>query len=130
MVPMWFIGKTFLSCQILCPFKIQPSWKVFGLLVMCKVPFLPLLMLILKTPLLFHIVVIKTYDPLWKHLLYTPFWDLGLGNFIMVKFENLELYLVWMGRVESEVVKVEHSKFFKHFSYSMVGACEKRNKEW
>jgi hypothetical protein len=27
-------------------------------------------------------------------------------------------------------VKVEHSKFFKHFSYSMVGACEKRNKEW
>jgi hypothetical protein len=47
----------------------------------------------------------------------------------MVKFENLELYLVWMGRVESEVVKVEHSKFFKHFSYSMVGACEKRNKE-
>jgi hypothetical protein len=34
-----------------------------------------------------------------------------------------------MGRVESEVVKFEHSETFQHFSYSMVGAYEKRNKE-
>jgi hypothetical protein len=61
LVPTWFIEKTFLFCyQILCPLKIQPSWKVFGLpviggLIMCEVPFLPLLMLILKTLVLLHI---------------------------------------------------------------------------
>jgi hypothetical protein len=47
----------------------------------------------------------------------------------MVKLANLELYLVWMGRVESEVVKLKHSENFKHFSCSMVGAYEKKNKE-
>jgi hypothetical protein len=51
----WIIGKTSLSCcQNLCQFKVHPSCKVFGLqaivdLIMCEVPFLPLLMLILKT---------------------------------------------------------------------------------
>ncbi len=51
----WIIGKTSLSyCQNLCQFKVHPSCKVFGLQaiansIMCKVPFLPLLMLILKT---------------------------------------------------------------------------------
>jgi hypothetical protein len=45
----------------------------------------------------------------------------------MVKLANLELYLVWMGRVESEVVKLKHSENFKHFSCSMVGAYEKKN---
>jgi hypothetical protein len=33
LVLTWLIGKTSLSCcQILCPFKIQPSRKVFGVL--------------------------------------------------------------------------------------------------
>ncbi len=69
LVPMWLVGKTSLSCcQILCPLKIQPFWKVFGLplirgVIMCKVPFLPLLMLVVKTSLLLHIVVLKTCDP-------------------------------------------------------------------
>jgi hypothetical protein len=54
-----------------CQLKIQPYWKVFGLrtigdLIMCEVPSLPLLMLILKTHLLFHIVVLKTWDHHWK----------------------------------------------------------------
>jgi hypothetical protein len=58
-------------CQILCPLKIQPFWKVFGLplirgVIMCKVPFLPLLMLVVKTSLLLHIVVLKTCDPPWR----------------------------------------------------------------
>jgi hypothetical protein len=64
LVHMWLIRKTSLSCcQILCPFKIQPFWNVFGLpaiggLITCKVPFPPLLMLILKTELSFHIMVL------------------------------------------------------------------------
>jgi len=37
----------------------------------------------------------------------TPFWDLGLGDFILMKSKNLKLYYVWMERVESEVVKDE-----------------------
>ncbi len=51
----WIIEKTSLSCcQNLCQFKVCPSCKVFGLqaianLIMFEVPFLPLLMLILKT---------------------------------------------------------------------------------
>ncbi len=66
LVHMWLIRKTSLSCcQILCPFKIQPFWNVFGLpaiggLITCKVPFPPLLMLILKTELSFHIMVLRS----------------------------------------------------------------------
>jgi len=71
-------------------------WKVFNLqvigdLIICHVPFLPLLVLILKAQLSLHIVVLKTYVD-------TPFQDLGLGDFIPVRLANLELYLVWMER--------------------------------
>jgi hypothetical protein len=38
---------------------------------------------------------------------YTPFRNLGIGGFVLMRLTNLELYLVWMGRGESEVVKHE-----------------------
>jgi threonine/homoserine/homoserine lactone efflux protein len=46
---------------------------------------------------------------------YTSLQDLGLGNFVLVRLANPKLYLVWMGKVESKVVKDEHCKNFKHF---------------
>ncbi len=39
---------------------------------------------------------------------------LGLRDFIIVKLVNLELYHVWMGRAENEVVKDEQFDNFKH----------------
>jgi hypothetical protein len=38
---------------------------------------------------------------------YIPFRDLGLGDFVLMKLGDLELYPMWIGRVESEVVKDE-----------------------
>jgi hypothetical protein len=35
---------------------------------------------------------------------------LGLGDFVLVKLLDLDLYLMWMGRAESDVVKDEHFK--------------------
>jgi hypothetical protein len=38
---------------------------------------------------------------------YTPFTNLDIEGFVLMKLTNLEIYLVWMGRGESEVVKDE-----------------------
>ncbi len=65
LVHTYIIRKTSLNyCQNLCQFKVRPFWKVFGLqairdLIMCEVPFSPMLMLIMKTQLSLHIVVLK-----------------------------------------------------------------------
>jgi hypothetical protein len=37
---------------------------------------------------------------------------LGLGDFVLVRLEDLELYLMWMEKVENEVVKDKHYEFF------------------
>jgi len=44
----------------------------------------------------------------------TSFQDLGLGDFIPVRFANVELYLVWMERTKNEVMKDEEFANFKH----------------
>ncbi len=46
---------------------------------------------------------------------YTPFQDLGVGDFTLVRPIELELYPVWMGRVKNEVEKDEQSDNFRHF---------------
>ncbi len=57
LVCMWLIGKSSLNyCQIHCPFKIQPSWKVhlptIGSLIMCKVPIPPIVDVNLEIPII------------------------------------------------------------------------------
>jgi hypothetical protein len=47
----------------------------------------------------------------------------------LVKLVNLELYLVWMGKMESEVMKDDSLNFLYMFIFKM-GACEKKNQEW
>ncbi len=56
----------------------------------------------------------KNMRPSLKTIVYTLFRDLGLGDFVLMKPAELELYPMWMGRVENEVVKDEHSENFRH----------------
>jgi hypothetical protein len=49
----------------------------------------------------------KNMWPSLKTTVDTPFWDSSLGDFVLVKLTDPELYHVWMGRLESEVVKDE-----------------------
>jgi hypothetical protein len=56
----------------------------------------------------------KNMQPSLKTIVDTPFWDSSLGDFVLVKPRDLELYRVWIGRVESEVVKDEQ---FENFRY-------------
>jgi hypothetical protein len=44
---------------------------------------------------------------------YTPFRDLNVGDFVLVRLHNLDLVLVWMGKMEGDVVKDEESEYFK-----------------
>ncbi len=85
------------------PLQIQLSLKVFGLptiggLITCKVPYCG--------P--------KNMQPSLKTTIYTPFPDLGLCDFILVRHVDLKLYRVWMGRAKNEVVKDEQVENFKH----------------
>jgi hypothetical protein len=54
---------------------------------------------------------------------------LGPWRFCFGEIEDSKLYHVWIGRVESEVVKDEQSDNFRdvHIQTSMVGAIEKRS---
>jgi hypothetical protein len=36
---------------------------------------------------------------------YMPFYDLFVGSFVLVRLIDPRIYLVWMGRVESDVVR-------------------------
>jgi hypothetical protein len=62
-----------------------------------------------------------------KTVAYTLFQDLGLANFVLVRFIDLKLYLAWMGRAENEVIKDEHSKILDIFVFN-GGCLIKRNK--
>jgi len=82
--------------------------------------------LIMKTRLSFCIVVLKTCDHHWRQLVYTPFWDLGIGNFVLVKLADPKLYLVWIGRVENEVAKDQRFNIFNMFIFN--GGCQWKKK--
>ncbi len=82
------------------------NWR----LIICKVPFLPLLMLILKTHLSLHIVVLKTCNPLWKPLLTLCFetwalvisfwWGLQTRSCIMCGWERQRVRLWRMNKLK------------------------------
>jgi hypothetical protein len=44
---------------------------------------------------------------------YTPFIDLNVGNFVLVRLHDPDFVSLWMGRVEGDVVKYEDNEYFK-----------------
>jgi hypothetical protein len=46
-------------------------------------------------------------------LTYTLFKDLNNGNFVLVRPHDLFLVLVWLARIQSDVVKDDQNEFFK-----------------
>ncbi len=109
-------------------------WKAFSLqaigdLIICQVPFLPLLMLILKAHLSLHIVVLKTCDHYWKHLLTLRFktwaleisfqWGLQMWNYILCGWKGQKMRL-W---------RMKNLQILNMFIFN--GVCQwKRSKEW
>ncbi len=49
----------------------------------------------------------ENMQPSLKTIAYTLFWDLGLGDFVLVRPTNSKLYHVWMGKAKSAGVKDE-----------------------
>jgi len=47
----------------------------------------------------------RSMHPFFSIVAYTPFHDLFVGNFVLVRLGNPKLYHVWMGNVESDVVR-------------------------
>ncbi len=44
---------------------------------------------------------------------YTPFIGLNVGNFVFVKPYDPNIVLIWMGKIEGDVIKDEESEYFK-----------------
>jgi len=44
---------------------------------------------------------------------YTPFRDLNVGNFVLVRLHDPDFVSLWMGRVDGDVVKDEDNEHFK-----------------
>jgi hypothetical protein len=44
---------------------------------------------------------------------YTPFRDLNVGNFVLVRLHDPDFVSLWMGRVDGDVVKDEDNEYFK-----------------
>jgi hypothetical protein len=42
-----------------------------------------------------------------------PFHDLFASNFVLVRLSNLTVYLVWMGRAESDVIKDQENENYR-----------------
>ncbi len=53
---------------------------------------------------------------------YTPFTDLNVGDFVLVRLHDPNLIPFLMGKEKGDVIKDEESE------YSMVGSCEKKIK--
>jgi hypothetical protein len=53
---------------------------------------------------------------------------MGLGNFVLLKHVDPKLYIVWMGRVESEVVKDEQFNIFRHVHIQWWVLMKKRTR--
>jgi hypothetical protein len=62
----------------------------------------------LEDPIILPYCGLKNMRPSLKIIVYTLFQNLGLGNFIMVRHANLELYPMGMGRAKNAIVKDEH----------------------
>jgi hypothetical protein len=48
--------------------------------------------------------------PFLSNVAYMPLCDLFVGNFVLVWLVDLNVYLVWVGRVESDVVRYEKNE--------------------
>jgi hypothetical protein len=44
---------------------------------------------------------------------YMPFYDLFVGSFVLVRLIDPRIYLVWMGRVESDVVRNQKNENYR-----------------
>jgi hypothetical protein len=44
---------------------------------------------------------------------YTPFKDLNVGYFVLVRPHNPNLIPLWMGKAEGDVIKDEESEYFQ-----------------
>jgi len=44
---------------------------------------------------------------------YMPFYDLFVGSFVLVRLIDPRIYLVWMGRVESDVVRNKKNENYR-----------------
>jgi hypothetical protein len=47
----------------------------------------------------------KNMCPSLNIVAYTPFYDLFVGNFVLMRHVDPKVYLVWMGRAKSDVVR-------------------------
>jgi len=56
-----------------------------------------------------------------------PFHDLFASNFVLVQPSNLIVYLVWMGRVESDVIKDQEDEDYRKV-HVQWWVCEKGSK--
>ncbi len=44
---------------------------------------------------------------------YKPFRYINVGDFVLVRLHDLDLVLLWMGRMEGDVIKDEENEYFK-----------------
>jgi len=51
----------------------------------------------------------KNLRPLIAYMLFK---DLNVGDFVFVRPHDLNLVLLWMGRIESDVIKDDESEYF------------------
>jgi hypothetical protein len=51
--------------------------------------------------------------PYLSNIAYMPFCDLFASNFVIVRPLNLRVYLIWMGRAKSDVVKDQENENYK-----------------
>jgi hypothetical protein len=56
---------------------------------------------------------VKNMCPSSKIVAYMPFHDLFVGNFVLVWPIDPTVYLVWMGRAESDVVKDQKNENYR-----------------
>ncbi len=73
--------------------------------------------------LCFQLDVVDLKNPIWipccvpknmkPFITYTPFKDLSVGDFVLVRPRNLDLVPFWMGGAKGDVVKDEESEYFK-----------------
>jgi hypothetical protein len=55
----------------------------------------------------------KSMRPSLSTIAYTPFCDLFVGSFVLVEPSNPIVYLVWMGRVKSDVVTYQENENYR-----------------